>query len=55
MAIRIKRQIVRTGEKYESYRISLPKMLLQEHGLKDVDEFDISIIKGKIILTPVKE
>ena len=55
MAIRIKRQIIRTGEKYESYRISLPKLLLKEHGLQDVDEFYIKIKKGKIILTPAKD
>ncbi len=54
MAIKLKFQIVREGTEYESYRISFPKALVEEHNLRD-KTFELQIKNGKVILTPVKE
>lgn len=47
-------QIVRKGTKYESYRVSIPKSMVEEYNLKNV-KFKIEYIKGKLILTPIKK
>ena len=54
MAIKLKFQIVREGTEYESYRISFPKALVEEHNLRD-KIFELKIKDGKLILTPIKE
>ncbi len=53
MAIKLKLQIVREGTEYESYRLSIPKALVEAHDLRD-KEFKLTIEGKKIILTPVK-
>jgi len=54
MAIKIKMQIVRKGTKYENYRVSIPKAIIEGHNMKDKD-FILEIKKGKILLTPTKK
>ena len=54
MAIKLKFQIVREGTEYESYRISFPKALVEEHDLRD-KTFELQIKNGKVILTPMNE
>ena len=54
MAIKLKFQIVREGTEYESYRISFPKALVEEHDLRD-KTFELKIKDGKLILTPIEE
>lgn len=53
MAIRLKLQIVRKGTKYESFRITIPKTIIDEYELNDKD-FKLEVKKNKIILTPIK-
>ena len=53
MAIKIKLQIVREGTKYESYRITIPRAVIQAHNLRNKD-FKLEIKGNKIILTPIK-
>jgi len=53
MTIKLKLQIVREGTKYESYRLTIPKAVIDVHNLRDKD-FELRL-KGKdIVLTPVK-
>ena len=54
MAIRIKMQIVRKGTKYENYRVSIPKAIIEAHNMKGKD-FILEIKQGKIILKPIKK
>ncbi len=54
MTIKLKLQIVRKGTEYESYRITIPRALIEAHGLREKD-FELKIKKGEIILTPVKK
>jgi bifunctional DNA-binding transcriptional regulator/antitoxin component of YhaV-PrlF toxin-antitoxin module len=49
----IKLQIVRKGTKYESYRITLPKSIVNALNLKNA-ELELKIEKGKIILVKKK-
>lgn len=53
MAIRIKMQIVRKGTKYENYRVSIPKAIIEAHNMKDKD-FTLEVKQDKIVLTSVK-
>ena len=54
MAIKVKLQIVRAGTKYESYRITIPRAVIQAHNLRDMD-FRLEIKNNNIILVPVKK
>lgn len=54
MAIKIKLQIVRKGTKYESYRLTIPRAVIQAHNLKNKD-FKLEIKGRKLILTPIKK
>jgi len=54
MAIKLKLQIVREGTKYESYRLTIPRAVIQAHDLRDKD-FELEIKNNKIILIPVKK
>lgn len=53
MAIIIHLQIIRRNTKYESFRITIPKAIIESHGLKDKD-FKLEVKGNKIIFTPVK-
>ncbi len=54
MAIKLKLQIVRKGTKYESFRITIPRVIMDEYDFKDKD-FKLEVKKNKIILIPVKK
>ena len=54
MAIRLKLQIVREGTKYESYRLTIPRAVINAHDLRDKD-FKLEIKGNKLVLTPVKK
>lgn len=47
-------QIVREGTEYESYRITIPRAVIQAHGLRDKD-FILEVKKDQLILKPVKK
>ncbi len=53
MGIRLKLQIVRKGTKYECYRLTIPRAVIQAHNLREKD-FKLEIKGNKIILIPVK-
>ncbi len=50
----IKLQIVRKGTKYESYRLTISKAIVEALNLKNT-ELELKIEKGRIILTPKKK
>lgn len=54
MSIKLKLQIIREGTKYESYRLTIPKAVIQAHNLMNKD-FKLEIKGDKIILIPVKK
>ncbi|MBU1129108.1 MAG: AbrB/MazE/SpoVT family DNA-binding domain-containing protein [Nanoarchaeota archaeon] len=54
MTIKLKLQIVRKDTKYESYRITIPRALIEAHKLRDKD-FKLEMKGNKIILEPVKK
>ena len=54
MAIKVKLQIVRAGTKYESYRITIPRAVIQAHNLRDKD-FKLEVKGNKLVLVPVKK
>jgi len=49
----LKLQVLRKGTKYESYRLAIPKAIVETHNLKDKD-FKLEIKDKKLILTPIK-
>ena len=54
MAIKVKLQIVREGTKYESYRITIPRAVIQAHNLRDKD-FKLEVKGNKLVLVPIKK
>jgi len=54
MSIKLKLQIVREGTEYESYRLTIPRAVIQAHNLREKD-FKLEIKGNKIILIPVKK
>ncbi len=54
MGCKVKLQIMRKGSKHESYRICLPKSLVQVHSLRDKD-FHLVMKKGDLVLKPVEK
>ncbi|MBA7648427.1 hypothetical protein ES703_56213 [subsurface metagenome] len=50
----LKLQKVRAGTKYESYRISIPKLIIKHYKLEN-SFFKLEIKGGKLILTPIKK
>ncbi len=50
----LKLQKVRPRTKYESYRISIPKSIIEHLKIKDC-KFKIEIKGKKLILTPIKK
>ena len=50
----LKMQIIRKGTKYESYRVSIPKSLIEHYKLKNL-KFKIEYKNGKLILTPIRK
>lgn len=54
MAIRLKLQVVRKGTKYESFRITIPRVIIDEYDFKNKD-FKLEVKKNKIILTPIRK
>ncbi|HDZ61434.1 MAG TPA: AbrB/MazE/SpoVT family DNA-binding domain-containing protein [Candidatus Pacearchaeota archaeon] len=54
MTIRVKLQIVRKDTEYESYRITIPRAVINAHNLRDSD-FSLEFKGEKIILTPVRK
>ena len=52
MVVKIQMQIVRKDTPYESFRITLPRAIVQAHNLRDKD-FNLEIEGKKIVLTPV--
>ncbi len=52
MTIKVKLQIVRKGTKYESFRVTIPKVIIDEYDFKDKD-FKLEVKKNNIILTPL--
>jgi len=51
MAIRVRLQIVRKGTKYESFRITIPRAIIEALDLKKKD-FLLNIKGKRIELTP---
>lgn len=54
MAIIIQLQIVRKGTKYESFRITIPRAIIEAHILRSKN-FKLEVKGKKIILTPVEK
>ncbi len=54
MSIKLKLQIVREGTEYESYRLTIPRAVIQAHDLREKD-FKLEIKGNKIILTPIEK
>jgi len=54
MAITINMQILRKGTKYASYRIALPKDIIEGHNWEK-HKFKLEVINNKLVLTPVKK
>jgi len=54
MVIKLKLQVVRKDTKYESFRVTIPKTIIDEYDLKDKD-FKFEVKRGKLILTPIKK
>ena len=52
--MRIKIQKLREGTKYQSYRIALPKAIIESKQWEDI-EFKLEDKGNKLILTPVKK
>ena len=50
----LKLQKIRAGTKYESYRVSLPKSLIEFHNLQDA-LFLIEFKRGKLVLNPLNK
>jgi hypothetical protein len=51
--MRLKLQKVRPGEKYESYRLSIPKSIIHVHQLENC-EFDVHFRDGNLIFKPIR-
>ena len=54
MTIKVQLQIVRKGTKYESYRITIPRAIIEAHNLRDND-FQLEIKGKNLILIPIKK
>ena len=50
----IKMQIVRKGTKYESYRLTIPKAIIEAHKLQKA-EFDLKMEKNKLVFIPKRK
>ena len=54
MAIILQLQIVRKGTTYESYRITIPRAIIEAHDLRNKN-FKLEIKGKNILLIPVKK
>ncbi len=50
----LKLQKVRPGTKYESYRISIPKSVVEHYRLED-SKFKLEVKAKRLILIPLKQ
>lgn len=53
MGVKLDMQILDKGSKYQRYRLTLPKSVIESHGWQN-SSFDLEIKEGKIVLTPIK-
>ena len=49
----LKLQKLREGTKYESYRIAIPKSIIEHYKLQN-SKFELMVKNKKLILTPLK-